>query len=227
MTTLERKDDQFSGDLGRCLPFDGKALSDDGTFEGYASVFGDRDQGDDIVVAGAFSETLIRRPAAKVKMLRDHDTRLIIGKWVEMREDAKGLFVKGKLFTNIDKGRETHELMKEGALDGLSIGYRTLESQYDHQLGVRRLEKVDLREVSVVTFPMLESATVSLVKGDQLPTEREFEAWLVRDAGFTRSQAKSIIAHGFKSLKGQRDAAGSDADGVKDALHQLAQMMRG
>lgn len=225
MIMSERKANAFAGNIGAALALDAKMLNEDGEFEGYASTFGNVDQGDDIMVAGCYADSLARRPADRVKMLYQHRTDVIIGKWIELREDAKGLYAKGKLFLNIQNGREVYEIMKEGQLDGLSIGFRTLVDEYDRTLGVRRVVKCDLREVSLVTFPMNEMATVQLVKNELLPSEREFEGWLTRDAGFSRSQAKAIIAGGYKALRNERDAVVGD-DGVKDALHTLARMMR-
>ena len=213
---LERKD--FHGETATLIEFDRKDVSDSGEFEGYASVFGVRDQGDDIVSAGAFAASLVERPVERVKMLWQHDPGTPIGKWLEMREDTKGLYAKGRLFLATQKGKEVHEFMKEGAVDGLSIGYRTRKDEWDSELGVRRLLDVSLREVSVVTFPMLESATVTLVKGDKLPTEREFERFLMREAGFSAQQAKGIIAHGYKSLSA-RDAG--DDEGLLEAIRGL------
>lgn len=202
-----------------------KALNEPGEFEGYASIFGEMDQGRDIVLSGAFRNSLIKRPADRIKMLWQHDRDKIIGRWTEIREDNRGLYVKGKLILGIEKGREAHELMMAGALDGMSIGYRTVVDEYDRETETRRLKEVDLREVSLVTFPMLESATIALVKGDERPSEREFEGWL-RDAGFSHREAKAIIAEGYKSIKSERDAV-SDGEGVVSALQQLANTFRG
>lgn len=224
---LERKDDVFSGLKGGAMPLDVKLLTESGEFEGYASTFGNEDRGADICVSGCFADTLIRRPADKVKMLYQHRFDQIIGKWIEAREDSKGLYVKGQLFLNTLKGAEVHVLMKEGALDSMSIGFRTLIDEWDRELHVRRLVKVDLFEISVVTFPMNEQATVQLVKGDKVPTEREFEQFLMREAGFTAQQAKTIISSGFKSLKAKRDAGGSDEQGLRAALREAAQALRG
>lgn len=206
------------------VEIDRKSLTEDGEFEGYASIFNIKDQGNDIVMPGAFAESIMARPAERVKMLWQHNRDEPIGMWSEMREDARGLKCKGKLILAVAKAREVHELMKAGAIDGLSIGYRTIEDLWDRDADARKLLKVDLKEISVVTFPMNEMSTVQLVKGDKLPTEREFETWLKRDAGFTAQQAKAIIAEGFKALNGQRDAA--SGDGVKDALQQLAARIR-
>lgn len=201
-----------------------KALAEPGEFEGYASIFGEMDQSRDIVISGAFRDSLIKRPAERIKMLWQHDRDKIIGRWSEVREDSRGLYVKGKLILGIEKGREANELMQAGALDGLSIGYRTLVDEYDRDTETRRLKEVELREVSLVTFPMLESAVAALVKGDVTPTEREFEGWL-RDAGFSHRQAKAIIAEGYKSIRSERDA-GVDGQGVAEALHELASVFR-
>lgn len=224
----ERKDRMFRGDIGDSLPLDVKAISEEGEFEGYASVFMAEDQGGDIVMPGAFSSSLTRWPADKVKMLWQHDPSSVIGKYTEMREDTKGLYVKGRLFKNVQKGAEALELMREGAVEGLSIGYRTRDYEIDSDSGVRKLIKVDLREVSVVTFPMLDIAGITLVKSDgTLPTERMFERHLVRDAGFTAQQAKAIIATGYKSLTTARDAGDGDNDELATALAKAAARMRG
>lgn len=148
----------------KTVALDLKAVDDEGRFEGYASVFGEVDLGQDVVSAGAFTKSLKARPAARVKLLRQHDQSEPIGVFSDIVEDAKGLRVKGKLILETAKGRETHALMKAGALDGLSIGYATKSARYDKAKGVRMLDEVELHEISVVTFPMLPSATVSSVK---------------------------------------------------------------
>lgn len=146
------------------LALDVKAIADDGTFEGYASIFDVEDLGRDIVKAGAFKKSLKARPAGKVKLLRQHDTREPIGLWTDLVEDGKGLRAKGRLILETTLGRETHALMKAGALDGLSIGFRTIKDTFDRKTGVRLLQEVDLVEISVVTFPMNTASTVTAVK---------------------------------------------------------------
>lgn len=152
---------------GSYVSLDLKAVEDDGTFSGYASTFGNADQGADVVVAGAFAKTLAQRPATKIKMLRDHDPRQLIGQWLDAKEDKRGLFVKGKLLLDIEAAREAYALLKAGALDGLSIGFRTLKDRWDSAKKVRFLEEVDLREISLTAFPMNESASVQAVKHDE------------------------------------------------------------
>lgn len=148
---------------GSVLTFEAKAVGDGGEFEGYASTY-TVDQGRDRVVAGAFAESLRARPAARVKMLRDHDPRQLIGTWQALAEDSKGLHARGRIILETQAGREAHALMKAGALDGLSIGFLTLRDRVDRAKGERLLEVIDLREISLTAFPMNEAATVSRVK---------------------------------------------------------------
>jgi HK97 family phage prohead protease len=144
-------------------------VDEDGTFSGYASIFGRADLARDIVMPGAFRASLARRGAAGIKMLFQHDPHQPIGVWMEIREDGAGLFVRGQLTTGVARAREVLSLMRAGALDGLSIGYRTVRGKTDRKTGNRSLIEVDLWEISVVTFPMLPEARVSHVKaGDAL-----------------------------------------------------------
>lgn len=141
------------------------AVTEDGTFAGYASLFGRTDLGRDMVMRGAFAASLRKRGPAGIKMLYQHDALQPIGVWDEIREDDRGLFVKGRLTTGVARAREVLSLMRAGALDGLSIGYRTVRGRTDGKSGVRQLLEVDLWEISVVTFPMLPEARVEAVKG--------------------------------------------------------------
>ena len=140
------------------------ALSQAGAFEGYASLFNVVDLGRDMVLPGAFRDSLSTRGAAGVKLLWQHDAAQVIGSWLSIAEDSRGLFVRGQLNLDVAKAREVYALMKDGAVDGLSIGFRTQKSVTDPATGVRRLQKVDLWEISIVTFPMLPNARVSSVK---------------------------------------------------------------
>lgn len=149
---------------GSPVDFDIKSVTEDGTIRGYVSVFGVKDRGNDIVVPGAFKASLLRYPANRVKMLYQHNPTEPIGVWTQFVEDAKGLMAEGRLILETAKGREVHALLKAGAIDGFSIGYRTLRDTIDRTKGARLLQEVELREVSIVTFPMNEDATVSSVK---------------------------------------------------------------
>ena len=142
------------------------AVAEDGTFAGYASLFGKTDLGRDMVMPGAFPASLAMRGAGGVKMLYQHDPAQPIGVWEELREDDRGLWVKGRLTAGVARAREVLSLMRDGALDGLSIGYRTVRGRSDGKSGVRHLLEIDLWEISVVTFPMLPEARVEAVKGD-------------------------------------------------------------
>ncbi len=143
--------------------FDGAASLKNGCeIAGYASVFGEADQSGDVVQTGAYRASLQKLSAdgRSVKMLWQHDPTKPIGVWDEVHEDGKGLFVKGRLLPDIQSGAEALALIKAGAIDGLSIGYRTLEAEKSTKSG-RLLHKLELWEVSLVTFPMLPQARVS------------------------------------------------------------------
>ena len=154
-------------ETGGVIQFDVKAVAEDGTFTGYASTFNNSDLGGDIVLPGAFTKSLTKRPAAKVKMLRAHDQSEPIGIWTSLAEDSKGLKATGQLTLDTTKGRETYALLKAGAMDGLSIGYKTVKADFDRAKGARLLKELDLGEISVVTFPMNPRATVSAVKSEE------------------------------------------------------------
>ena len=135
---------------------------------GYASWFGVEDGGRDVVEAGAYFDSLARlaTEGRRVKMLWQHDPTQVIGVWDEVREDARGLWVKGRLLPGVEKAREAAELIEAGALDGLSIGYTVRRAGKDER-GRRLLKELELWEVSLVTFPMLPSARVG-AKADPL-----------------------------------------------------------
>ncbi|WP_336487301.1 HK97 family phage prohead protease [Methylobacterium nigriterrae] len=125
----------------------------DGHFTGYASLFGVPDLGRDVVARGAFAESLRRRGAGGVRLLWQHDPAEPIGRWLSLDEDARGLRVEGRLNLAVQRAREVDALMREGGLDGLSIGFRTVRASPD-RAGYRHLQAVDLWEISLVTFPL-------------------------------------------------------------------------
>lgn len=185
----------------------------EGVIEGYGSVFDVVDKGGDIVVAGAFAPAL--QSGRKIRMLWQHDPGAPIGVWDDVAEDGNGLRVKGRILTSIEDGRRAHELVKAGAVDGLSIGYRTLRSM--DRNGKRAILEADLWEVSLVTFPMNEMARVDAVKASDM-SEREFERLLTRDAGLSRSVAHRLMAGGYDAIKAMRDAG--------DGAEELAALLR-
>lgn len=209
--------------------------ADDGTFAGYGAVFGNVDSYGDVIAKGAFKDTLreIKKTGEWPAMLLQHGGFLAedmtpIGIWTDMEEDDKGLRVEGKLAVDTSRGGDIYKLMRmkpRPALKGLSIGYRAKEFEIGTKPTEprRTLKKIELVEVSVVTFPANPKAQAESVKNG-LPTEREFEEWLTQDAGFTRSQAKAIIASGFKSLKRVRDAA--DGDELADLRKRAASVFK-
>ncbi len=139
-------------------------ISTEGQFEGYASLFNVPDLGRDVVEKGAFAASLARRGPRGVKLLWQHNPSEPIGQWLMLREDERGLFVRGKLSPGVARARETLALMRDGAVDGLSIGFRTVKARNDPRTGFRRLTEIDLWEISIVTFPLLPQARVSAVK---------------------------------------------------------------
>ena len=172
-----------------------KADEGDGnTIVGYGSVFGNVDRGGDIVAPGAFAKSIAS--GRKVKMLWQHDSEKPIGVWEVITEDEKGLKVEGR-FANTQKAVEARELVKMGAIDGLSIGYRITDSEFDKD-GNRLIKEAELWEISVVTFAMNESATIDAVKAAEM-TKTELERFLT-GAGMSRSVAKTLIAKGYAGI---------------------------
>lgn len=170
-----------------------RGLNRDGSFSGYASVFGEVDLGRDRVERGAFARSLASRGPAGVRMLFQHDPSEPIGTWKTIREDERGLYVEGILADGVARAREVHQLLKNAALDGLSIGFRTVRARTDAKSGVRRILEADLWEISVVTFPMLPSARVQNVKNARWFRDRETE--LVRHI---RRAARQLMTETFK-----------------------------
>jgi HK97 family phage prohead protease len=202
--------------------FEAEIKADDqGVIEGYGSVFGNKDNGGDIVESGAFATS--RRD---VKMLWQHDPSQPIGVWDDWMEDAKGLRMKGRLALKTAKGAEAYELIRMGAVSGLSIGYRIKKDGAQWEGNARRLKNLDLHEVSVVTMPMNEQAKIVAVKGDAGEYDiRLFERGLRDVFGLSQSEAKAFIADGFKSLKSTRDVGEGEAftailqQALKEAFH--------
>ena len=149
-------------------PEAGLVMSEGHVVQGYASLFGKTDQGGDVVQKGAYAASLNRLAArqGRVKMLWQHDPGQPIGVWDEVKEDATGLWVKGRILPQVERGREVAALVQAGAIDGLSIGYRTVKAERDGK-GQRLLSELELWEVSLVTFPMLPEARVA-AKADAL-----------------------------------------------------------
>lgn len=156
----------------KLLPDEVRAIGSDGLIEGYASLFGVADLGRDVVERGAFRDSLAARGAAGIRMLWQHDPAEPVGRWLSVREDARGLLVRGRLNPAVRRAREIAALVGEGALDGLSIGFRVVEARKGAG-GIRRLLRLDLWEISIVTFPMLPGARLGAVKARAASPTRE------------------------------------------------------
>lgn len=143
------------------VPQGGPIEAGRGVIEGYASLFGVADLSGDVVMAGAFAASLRRRGVGGIKLLWQHDPATPIGRWIAVSEDGKGLRVRGEIALEAARGRDAFALVRAGALDGLSIGFRTVKALKDVKSGLRRLTEVDLWEISLVTFPMLPGARIT------------------------------------------------------------------
>lgn len=202
----------------RDFGFQLKAISETGVFEGYGSVFGVKDSYDEIVVPGAFAESLQAHKTAGTMpaLLWQHRSGEPIGIYTDMVEDSIGLKVTGQLALKTVRGAEAYELMKMKAITGLSIGYETREDSYDRVTGILTLKRLDLWEVSPVTFPANPAARVQGVKSiEQIENLRDAERHL-RDSGMSRTEAVAFIAR-VKSL-GQSDSDGGDMQQIVEAL---------
>jgi len=165
-TVRERKDFNFKIEvLDSDVP---------GSFEGYASVFNIVDEGGDVVEQGAFTRTLNNKFASgkkSIPLLWQHDSRMPMGMITEAHEDNYGLFIKGQIILGSDMSNHCHALMKAGAISGMSIGYDTMKATFPENEMIkgdavmRRLQELRLWEISMVTFPMNDSANVTDVKG--------------------------------------------------------------
>ena len=205
-----------------------KGTGNDGEFEGYASTFGNVDQGGDMVEPGAFIEGVVKAKAdgRSIPMLWQHDQREPIGVWKDISEDAKGLYVRGQLLIDADPlARRAHAHLKAKSLGGMSIGYRIPAGGAEpdeKRRGVMRLKKIDLREISLVTMPMNIQARVTSVKSileaGNLPTVREFEEFLRDAGGFSKSLATAIAGKAAPHLRGEPEAKVNEATDFLAAL---------
>jgi len=203
------------------------SAKEEGHFEGYASVFGNKDLGWDIMEAGAFTSSITERGAKGIKMLWQHDTRDIIGVWDEMHEDTHGLFVKGRLLMELPQAKIAWTLVQAEQLDSMSIGYKSEDDTWDETVNARRLKKVDLREISLVTFAMNEAALITRVKSGYNLTKRDLESHLARDVGMGFKKAKALLAGGYETAMGERDATvDEETKELGDMFAQAAKLFR-
>ena len=201
-----------------------KAAGTDGSVEGYGSVFGVRDNYDDVIVAGAFQASLAAHRAAGTMpaMLWQHDATEPIGIWTEIVEDAKGLRMKGMLALDTARGKEAYALLKMGALNGLSIGFMSKKWSYEGDL--RILAEVDLWEVSMVTFPANEAARITSVKSaDDMSAPKDAER-ILREAGFSKSDATAFVSRVMRMGEARSDSANSTAKAMGAATRLLSSL---
>ena len=172
-----------------------------GIFEGYASVFGNVDSDGDIILAGAFKNTL-QTQTRKVAMFFNHRAwELPFGKWDALQEDTKGLFVRGQLTPGHSGASDLKAAMQHGTVEGMSVGFSVTKDDYSLAANGGRIFKniTALREISVCTFPANEQAGISAMKSiDGIETIRDVENWLRDSVGLSKSQAVGLIAR-FKS----------------------------
>ena len=158
----------------KSVKFDLKAVDDEkNTFEGYASVFRNKDSQGDIIEPNAFAKTINER-GDRVKVLWQHDMGSPIGKAIELREDNHGLFVKAKI-SDTDEGKRAMTLIKDGVVDELSIGYSVIKDEFDTETGLRNLKELKLYEFSPVTFASNDQALITGAKNDDILTSNLLE----------------------------------------------------
>ena len=210
-------------------PLDLKRVDAAGTFAGYASLFDKEDMGHDIVLPGAFRDSLAdarphRHQDAVPAQPQRADRRL-----GQLTEDARGLYVRGRLMLDVARAREVLSLMRAGALDGLSIGFRAITGRRDAKTGIRRLEKVDLWEISVVTFPLLPEARIAHVKARRLRHRRpRTRIRSLAHAGrwAPRSQARAVIRQASRASPGRTLLRPPPARRLTDTIAEATRLLR-
>lgn len=198
-------------------PLEIKTANADGTFSGYAAVFGNIDLGYDVIEPGAFKSAKTTADG-QLRIAIDHKMSQLAGK-ATFKQDDRGLYVEGKLSLGVSYVKDAYALMRDGVLDGLSVGFNILKdgADYEERSGkfVRVIKAAELWEFSIVAFGMNPLAKVETVK-----SIRDFEAQL-RGLGYSQTEAKALASGGFKSLGQHRDGDGLDSETLADALQTL------
>lgn len=200
-----------------------KFASDESTgeFEGYASVFNSVDQVGDTILPGAFAKSLSRKQRPAMFINHDHYS-IPVGDWAELREDDKGLFGRGVIDMNHRDGPSLYSAMKRRAMNGLSIGFLMGQKDYDvAEGGGRVIKRVDLKEVSVVTFPCEEKARVSAVKAEDFEFYdlKSCEAWLRESVGFSRTAATALVSRILKF--GQSESVAAEGESLREIVNKI------
>ena len=216
-----------------------KSVNEEGGFAGIGSTFGNIDLGGDKILKGAFDNTLTDwQSKGQLPMMPwYHDMRSPVGEWEDMSVNGKGLKAEGFLWVAgnkanrhpIEESAKVHNLMKSNGPKGLSIGYVPTKKSYETVKGatIRVLEDLELLELSPVPFGMNPKALITNVKSleseAKLLTERQLEDYL-RDAGFSRNEAKAFLSKGFQGLVDLRDADSEESKGVDVLLTSLKKL---
>jgi HK97 family phage prohead protease len=210
------------------IGFEIKEVKSSGAFCGYGSVYNVVDQGDDIVAPGAFADSLAEL-AAKNRMpamLWQHNSSEPCGTYTMMKEDANGLYLEGKLALKTQRGAEAYELLQMKAISGLSIGFMTRQDSFDQKTGIRTINKADLWEVSLVTFPCNDAARINSVKSiDEIIDLKSAERYLRESCGLSRSAAVSFMAR-LNGLKQSESVVDKEAKQLIEALSSRLSLVK-
>lgn len=192
-----------------------------GIFEGYASVFNGVDSYGDMILPGAYANTLANRQ--RPIQLRWNHFGPVIGKWMHAEEDDKGLRVRGQIVLGHSVGSDAYALMKAGAVTGLSIGYRIPSGGSEKDGRIRKLKRIDLVEISVVENPADPGAQIGDVKSalDECRSLKEIESLLRDAAGFSRADACALVSRVKALAHGEREAEQKQAAEVARLFQQF------
>lgn len=197
------------------VPFELKSVDETGNFEGYAAVFNNVDLGDDVILPGAFTKVKTTR-AGRLKLALFHDLTRLVGS-ADFTQDSHGLYIKGKVNLAVSYARDAYELMKEGTLDSMSIGFNTILAAYEEREGrtIRIIKQAELWEASLVPFGMNPEAQVTDVKSDI----RIFERALRDRMGLSQKEAAAVASLGYSAV--HRDG-GTEATAIVDELKSIS-----
>lgn len=205
-----------------------KEVTSKGEFSGYGSVFNTTDQGGDIIVKGAFVQSLaeLKAKGRSPAMLWQHKSAEPCGVYTTVTEDSHGLYIEGQLALKTQRGAEAYELMQMKALSGLSIGFITRDDSYDQKTGVRTIKQADLWEISLVTFPMNDDSRIQQVKSiEEIDSLSAAERFLRESGSFSRAQSVAIVSR-IKSLSQSESAEQKQVAEILASITKQTQLLR-